>query len=431
MKQATWAALLIGLLLACGAVYALPTVDYVKINGDVFESGDQLVVERGDILDIRVKLLASQNEENVEVAADILGYEYNDVEKISESTEPFDMDANDTVYKTLQVQIPENAEKDRYDLRVRVGSRRGASFEGRYALNLQGARHQLTIRDIVLSPENNVQAGRALLTTVRIKNYGEKDEEGIKIQVSIPALGISASDYIDTLEADESTSSEELYLRIPNCATPGIYKIEVVVEYDDGHKQDTAETSILLTDGDLCKPATPITPGGQTQPSTPQTIISVGATTQDVTAGAGGVIYPLTLTNNGQSSKTYMLSIDGTTGWADARVSPSNTLIIGPGETKAAFIYVAANSNTPAGQRMFSVTVSSGADTLKQIPMTANVVGATQASSTMDWNKVKQVLEIGLVVLIVILVILGLIIGFNKLRGSGEGSTEEKEKSYY
>ena len=54
---------------------ALPTVDQLKINGDVFAPGDQLVVQRGETLNIRMKLSSTVNESNVQATADILGYE--------------------------------------------------------------------------------------------------------------------------------------------------------------------------------------------------------------------------------------------------------------------------------------------------------------------------------------------------------------------
>ncbi|MFH1510131.1 MAG: FixG Ig-like domain-containing protein [Candidatus Woesearchaeota archaeon] len=425
MKKTIFLALLVTLLAVCGLANALPSVEYVKINGDVYNDGDQLAVERGETLDIRVKLVASQEEENVEVAADILGYEYNDRVRISDSTSTFDMNENDTEYKDLEVKIPENADKAKYDLHIRVGSRRGPTYEANILLNIKGARHDIQIKDVILSPENNVQAGRALLATVRIKNYGDKDEEGIKIKVSVPGLGISASDYVDKLDEGDSTTSEELYLRIPNCAEQGRYDMTVKVEYNEGYDEDSIETSILITEGDLCKPI--VTPGQPTtQPTSPQTIISVGATMQDVTIGTGGVVYPLTLTNAGSNSRTYTLSVEGAD-WADVRVSPSNTIVVGAGETKAAFVYVAAKPAASAGQKMFSVTVSLGQETLKQIPLSANVV-AGQAVQ-MNWERIKRGLEIGLVILVVLLVILGLIIGFNKLKG--DSGPEEKEKSYY
>ena len=40
------------------------------------------------------------------------------------------------------------------------------------------------IKDVVLSPEGKVQQGRALLATIRVKNMGEKDEDGLHLNLS-------------------------------------------------------------------------------------------------------------------------------------------------------------------------------------------------------------------------------------------------------
>jgi uncharacterized membrane protein len=435
MKRSVLVTLLVGVLLAGFATAgehedgAVPDIEWVKINGDKFDfaDGDEVLrIERGDTLDIRVKLHASENIEDVEIAADILGYEYNDFARISDSTALFDMDADDTEVKELTLIMPANADKDKYDLRIRVAGRTGPSNEQRVALKLVGARHQVNIKDVILSPSNSVQAGRALLATVRVKNYGEQDEDGVKITVDIPALGVSASDYIDELEEDESTTSEELYLRVPNCAEAGLYDVVVTVEFDEGYERDTASTGILVTEGELCKPVGEDTE--PTAPSTPQTVISVGATSQDVAMGAGGVVYPVTITNAGKSSKTYTMSVEGADSFADVSISPSSTMVVNGGETKSAFVFLTAKSTAAEGQRMFTLTVSSGGEVLQQIPLTANVVRGQQTFGAFPWERVKRGLEIGLVVLVILLVILGLIIGFNKLKGNEQGSDN---KTYY
>ena len=47
-------------------------------------------------------------------------------------------------------------------------------------------------------------------------------------------------------------------------------------------------------------------------------------------------------------------------------------------------------------------------------------------------DKIKKALEVGLVVWVVVLVILGLIIGFNKLKGSDEEDEEKgDDQTYY
>jgi len=132
------------------------------------------------------------------------------------------------------------------------------------------------------------------------------------------------------------------------------------------------------------------------------------------------------LTNAGASSKTYTVQADGAA-WANFRVSPSNVLVIDSGDSKAFTVFVSANNNAPSGDQTFTVTVNSGAKVLKQLPLSINVQeGQVSGAST-----VKRVLEVGLVVLVILLVIIGLIIGFSKLRGEEEEVEEGEEKTYY
>ncbi len=408
---------LVSVLLIATAVSALPSVEYVKINGDVYETGDKLVVERGETLDIKVKLQAGdQVENNIEVEADILGYEYSDKEDISESSHTFDMSANDTQYVSLSLKIPDKADKDLYDLRIRVATRTGQAFEGLYLLNLKGVRHNLVIKDVIFRPDR-VKAGSNLFSLVRIKNIGEKTEEGIKVTVSIPELGASAedSDYIDELEADESTTSEELWIRIPACVDAGLYEVQVLVEYDEDYEEISATEFIEVLESDACE-AAPLMPVMPT--------VSFSSQTQDVVQGQG-VVYPITITNNAQASKSFTIMVN-TGDWATSKVSPSNMLVVGAGQTQTAYVYVYALSQASPGEHLFAVSVmdATGAS-VKDIPLKANVVGSTSSM----WPSVKRALETALIVLVVLLVILGLIIAFNKLRGKEEES--EEAETYY
>ena len=119
-------------------------------------------------------------------------------------------------------------------MRIEISNRNDDEVVYNAVLKVEQARNAIVIRDVIFSPENSVKAGRALLTSVRIKNMGEDDDEDVKVMVSIPELGISASDYIDEVESEESVTSEELYMRIPECADAGDYTATVTVEFDEG-----------------------------------------------------------------------------------------------------------------------------------------------------------------------------------------------------
>jgi hypothetical protein len=87
---------------------------------------------------------------------------------------------------------------------------------------------------------------------------------------------------------------------------------------------------------------------------------------------------------------------------------------------------VAANKDTAVGQQVFTATVKSGSETVEQATLTANIVEPEVSS----WDKAKKGLEIALVVLVALLVILGLIIGFSKLKNDEDDSDTETETYY-
>jgi len=372
--------------------------------------------KRDQELDVKVHFTANEDADDIQVEVVIRGYDHNDL--IEDITDTFDVKSGVSYTKKLTIPLRERLDQDRYLLRVRIEGRSGNTVSETYALEVETARHSIQIRDFVLSPGEEVRAGRALLAAVRLRNRGEKDEEGIKVTVSIPELGVSATDFVDELEKDDSdddeTTSEELYLRIPNDAVTGEYTLRTVVEYDDGDEKETSGQVIRVLG----------TEGSATAPTKSQekTIITVAADAQSLQTGGVEVAYPITLTNAGSSSRTYTVSANGAS-WATFRVSPSNVVVVDAGESKAVSVYVAANANAPAGQQTFTVTVSSADKVLKQIPLSATV------SAVSGTAKLKRGLEVGLVVLVVLLVIVGLIIGFNKLRG--EEGKEGEEETYY
>ena len=81
---------------------------------------------------------------------------------------------------------------------------------------------------------------------------------------------------------------------------------------------------------------------------------------------------------------------------------------------------------------MFSATVKSDDTVLKQIPLKTSVSAVAQSSSRLlSRATLKKALEVGLITFVVLLVILGLIIGFNKLRGEEVEEPEEGSEKYY
>lgn len=416
---------LIGVLMS-NIVLADITVGFVKVNDDeVTQSGTNFIldVDRGEDLDVKVRLSSNVSLDDVQIEAVLRGVDSSD--SVDDITDTFDMKAGVSYTKTLTLPLIQKIDQDQYKLRVRISDRDSVTVEKTYELDIGTQRHDVEIRDVVLSPDTEVKAGRALLATVRVRNRGEKAEDGVKVVVSIPKLGVSAADFIDTLEKegdeDDQATSEEMFLRIPDNAETGEYAVRVEVYYDDMDKKNTKETKIFVLGQDKAaeKPKA-------TETAAEKTIITVAANKQNAVKGGAEVGYPIALTNAGTSSKTYTVRADGAA-WANLRVSPSNVIVIDAGDSKAFTVFASAKENAPIGEQTFTVTISSGDNVLKQLPLSISVDGA-QATGV---SKLKRGLEVGLVILVILLVIIGLIIGFSKLRGEEEEEEKGEEKTYY
>jgi len=419
-------------MLTISMVAALPVeITDVELDEDDLDPHGEnsiWVVDRDNEFEVKVRVKALADVDDAQIEVYLRGYDHDD--RVEDITDVFDMRENRTYTKKLNLKFPYRLDKDEYRLRVRVEDRNGDSTEETYDIAIESERHDLYIKDVVFSPSNAVVAGRSLLTTVRIKNTGMTDpEEGVKVSVSIPGLGISAADYIDEVDEDDAVTSEELYLRIPRCIQGGTYEAIIEVEFDDGDEVETVTRQITILEDETCAAEEE-----EEEKPKPKTIITVGPTTQDAVAGEGGVIYPLTVSNAGDEARTYVITADGYQNWADVTVNPANIVVVQSGEAEAIYVHLAAKEDASVGEHMFSLIVSSGGETLKQFTLKANVVeGEASKPAVSDFGTIRRVLEIGLVVLVVLLVILGLIIGFSRLRSRDDEPDDDESKSetYY
>ncbi|MEA3430551.1 MAG: hypothetical protein U9R08_04735 [Nanoarchaeota archaeon] len=406
---------LIAMIAIATTATALPTIQDVEINGNDYR--ENTVIERADNLEIELEVYAGQSEEDVQISAEILGYEYNDYEDLTDTTHNFDMDAGDTEFKTLKLKVPEEMDKDYFDVRVRVGSRTGFSDESLYRIHVKGTRHLLKIKRVYFSPEYEVKAGSTLISKVKISNLGEKDEEDLTIRVAIPELGLSESEPLDEIEEGETETSEELYLRIPRNTEAGEYKAVVTVEYDE-YEKVTKEYTINVVSLEAPKAGT--TKDVKEEP----TVITVAVDKQDVTKGQSGAIYPVTISNPSTDAKTFTLTTDAA--WADIRVSPSNVVVVNGEDSEVVYVYVSAKETAAVGEQVFGLEIKSGEDA-KSVTLKANVLEAAKSS----WNSAKTALEIGLIVLVIVLVIVGLVIAFSRKGGEDLEEPEVADQTYY
>jgi len=273
--------LLIVTSVAATAQFLPISIDEVQVEDVTLEESffdvNRLDLERGQEIEVEIHISAFEDLDNIEVTAFLSGYEYNDVDPISDQTHVFRVEENVKYIKKLNLKLPDLAEVDRYKLRILVSDRDNFETIQSYDILLDTKRHDLKISDIILYPDQEVKSGTALLTRVRVENYGQKDENDVKVRVTIPDLGLSAVDYINEVESDEEEETEEMYLKLP-CAKAGEYAVKIDVSYDEGHRSLSASRTIKVSEGDLCKQlAAPTATTTQvvTQPAQPTVNLTV------------------------------------------------------------------------------------------------------------------------------------------------------------
>jgi uncharacterized membrane protein len=247
-----------------------------------------------------------------------------------------------------------------------------------------------------------VEAGRAIVANVRVKNIGDEDYDDVKVTVSIPELGVNDYETLDELLFDTAETFEELILRIPSDAQPGDYTVKILVEFDE--YEETTVTDIITVKG------ADVPVAGQ------DSVINVPSS-MDLTAS--GVAFPIYIQNNGNSDSVYSLSASGIN-WGTYNFDPAADVIVPAGSSKTVYLYINTDE-VSAGEKFFKLQVVNGED-VNEVALSVNV--SEQEAST----GLRSALEIGLIVLVVILIIIGLIIGFSKLKGSKD---DEESETYY
>ncbi len=94
-------------------------------------------------------------------------------------------------------------------------------------------------------PSNVVEPGKIILQKFLIEHDSDKTQKNIKVKVSVPELGISASEYIDEIE--DKAWSENIGLNIPDTTEEGRYRLKVEIIGDDGFTKNSMQFTLYVT----------------------------------------------------------------------------------------------------------------------------------------------------------------------------------------
>ncbi len=424
--------ILLGMILLCAAlVQAIPgTIDSVKADGDELNTagGNAVSLQRGQSFDVKVRVSATSPIPNAEIVAFITGFDFaSSKDRISDSSGVFDMSNNNTVIKTLSLTLPDRADKANYRLRVVFADRNGDEITKDYPIVIDPPRHSVVIKDVVLNPSENIEAGRSLLASVHLKNIGDKNEQDLKVTVEIPDIDLTATDYIKEVKSDESATSQEMFFRIPACVKSGTYPVQVVVEYMDGYRSVTKEQSIKIIGSSTCGLQNP----SVTQPA----IVTVSPSSTSLMQGQGGNYITIAITNPSTTSKSFIVVADSQSG-VQTRFSPSNVVVVPQGGMQSVYLFLAADTNAPKGSQALTVTVKDMAGSVVsssaiRVDVTPSSASSGANSFDFDSDSIVQMLVIGLVVLLVVLFVFGVYLVMNKPPKSDQPPRTTLNKTYY
>jgi hypothetical protein len=89
-------------------VSALEVADFsVELNGDEVTNATLQDIDRGESLDVKVRFTAVGNASDIELHADMFGYEYGDRVMLHDSTDVFDVEDGVSYTKKLSIELPQ------------------------------------------------------------------------------------------------------------------------------------------------------------------------------------------------------------------------------------------------------------------------------------------------------------------------------------
>ena len=336
----------------------------LKVNG-ISPSGDSLYVELGDHLTIDVDVTGTTSPRDVRLRAWIGGYEY---EVLEDNSEMFSVRDDVKYRKQLQLELPADmlTGDHGYTLNVEMFDANNV-VKTTYNLFVSEKRHNIVVQDVNLQP-TTLEAGKAAFVKVRLENMGEKKEEDIRVEVSIPELGISERTFVDELSPynseENSASAETLYLQIPEDAARKNYKMVIAAEFNG--RRDRAEKEYTLTVNGVT--AHDLEDG--------RIMVSAQEAVKNVAGGATSV-YIINLANLNGESKVLMPEIVGLKGWASVDTEP-RVLSMGSGELSQMLVKVTPNEEA-AGERVFVLKFIENGRTVKEVSLRA-VAGQVAAA---------------------------------------------------
>lgn len=386
----TIASVLILVTTISAATTNLATIDKVEINGIEDTGNEDIAVEAGDIISIRVTFIANESASDVKLKVEIEGTKVD----VSDRTAPFDVEDGERYSKTLKLRVPyELKDEVSDDLALNIKIWNGDYKTEHPEITLRVQRPSYNADIMFIDASQNVEAGELYPVDVVLKNIGYNYLDDLYVTAKISALGIERTSYFGDLvalectnddgeyscdESDEDSVRGRFYLKIPYDAEAGIYTLEVQVTNED---LTVSEVKQIVINNDFAN----------------NVIVSSNRETVSANEDAK---FELLLVNPTNKLKVYRVVVGSSSGLSTNVENP--VVAVPAGSSRTATITASAKSE---GEYDFDVSVFSGEKLVSTSTMTANVEGRSLASPIVILTIILAIIFI--VLLVVLIVLLG------------------------
>lgn len=266
----------------------------------------------------------------------------------------------------------------------------------------------LVVDKIELDPPVVLQ-DRAFTATATLTNNRAYDLRNLELTVQVPELGLTQTQYVDTIKTGEQQHIQ-FFLRVPPCTAPKDYDLILSVEWPKSAGVDevfSIPTKMGVQSSGLC-PQEPTT-----QDKSVINILDI----QDIDPVKGGD-YPFTIVNNEQESQAYVLSVDGTDGWGSWQVEPRSLIVVPAGESRDGILTIFADPGA-SGEHGFTLTLRSNNDA-KTVMLSARIKQQLPAPATTTF------IEFGVFIVGAILLVAAFAVALHKRREAALAKRQEK-----
>lgn len=383
------------ILLVSGSVIAseIASFDNVEINGVSDLAYDDISVEAGETITIKVFFTAMQTAANVRLNADIEGQKVD----VESQTSSFNIEDGKRYVKTLTIKIPyelKNEVSDDLTLDLKMWN---SDFRTEYRpIKLRVQKPSYNAKIMSINSASNIEAGELYPIDIVIKNTGYNNLDELYVSVKISALNIERTAYFGDLESahdnNDDTETKRFYLQLPFDAKEGIYTLEVTASNEDVSISDAKQ---IVVNNEISS-----------------TIIA--ASLKKSVAVGDDAEFSLIVANPTNKLKIYRIVTESS---KDLETSSNVEVVAVPaGMTKTVTITASPDSK---GEHEFNVIVFSGEDKVDSVTLSVYADGKSASGS---------VVALTIILAIIFLVLVGVLIVL--LRKKQEKSDEFGE-SYY